>query len=149
MKVALERVPPRRLPASLLCELFLAIRFSIVGAVAAIIHIAVVWVLIERVLFPPLEANLIAFLSAFGFAFCGHYRWTFQKPGHPGQAMRRYFVISAVAFVLNTLLLAGFLKTGWLPPSVSAIVAALVIPVVTFLASRLWGFRVNQSEQSV
>lgn len=122
-------------------ELLLAGRFALVGIVATLVHMLIAWALIELTRFPPLLANLMAFLAAFVVSFTGHYHWTFQGAGNPWRAMRRLFLISSSAFAINTLLLAGLLKTSWMSASVAAIVAAGIVPVISFLASRLWGFK--------
>jgi putative flippase GtrA len=127
--------------AALWREFLLAGRFALVGATATLVHMLMVAALIELVSLPPLLANLIAFLTAFGVSFAGHYFWTFRAPGNPVRAMRRLFIISGTAFAANTVLLAGLLKAGWLSPTGSALLAAALVPAITFLASRLWGFR--------
>lgn len=121
-------------------EALFAGRFALVGVAATIVHILVVWMLIELGNRTPLLANLAAFLTAFVVSFTGHYFWTFQVPGHLGRAVRRFFVISGSAFAINTGLLAVLLEASWLSGSVSAMLAAIVTPVITFAASRLWGF---------
>jgi putative flippase GtrA len=50
-------------------------------------------------------------------------------------------LISGGGFTTNTLFLAVMLHIGWLSPFASAVVSVAVIPLVTFLASRLWGFK--------
>jgi putative flippase GtrA len=107
----------------------------------------VVWMLIELGNRVPLLANLAAFVTAFMVSFTGHYFWTFQVPGHPGRAVRRFFVISGSAFAINTSLLAVLLEAGWLSDSVSAVLAALVVPIITFFSSRLWGFSPSNEKQ--
>jgi putative flippase GtrA len=123
-------------------EFFLASRFALVGIIATLVHMSVVGALIELTLVSsPLLANLAAFLTAFVVSFTGHYHWTFQGPGNPRRAMKRMFVISSSAFAVNTVLLASLLKAGWMSASVSAIVAAAIVPAISFLASRFWGFK--------
>jgi putative flippase GtrA len=130
-----------RIATYLWIELVLAGRFGLVGVAATAVHMLVVWLLIEASLLPTLAANLVAFLAAFGVSFAGNYYWTFQSPGSPRRAIRRFFLISSSAFAANTILLAGLLHAGWLPPTAAAITAAAVIPLITYMASRLWGFR--------
>jgi putative flippase GtrA len=99
---------------------------------------------------PVLLANLVAFLSAFGISFWGNYHWTFRRPGQKARALRRFFTISSGAFALNMLLLTGLLQIDLLLPEWSALLAATVIPAITFLASRFWGFRsAAESEQEI
>ena len=128
----------RRLRHRALRELIYTARFAIVGAAATLLHLTVVWVLIERAGLPALSANAIAFLSAFGLSFAGNYYWTFGQPGSPTTAIQRFFLVSSSAFALNTLVLAALISTHWLAPSSAAVLAACLIPVATFLASRLW-----------
>jgi putative flippase GtrA len=116
-------------------------RFAMVGGISTVIHMLVVWILIERSSAHVLGANLIAFMTAFCFSFSGNYYWTFRKPGHQGRVLRRFFLISASAFTAITLLLAALLSADWFTPLASALSAATVIPLITFLASRVWGFR--------
>jgi hypothetical protein len=54
--------------------------------------------------------------------------------------MWRFILIVASAFVANTYFLAALIKAVWLTPKASVLSAAAVIPVITFLAIRLWGF---------
>lgn len=122
-------------------ELLLAGRFAVVGIVATFVHMLMAWTLIESTRLSPLLANLMAFLTAFVVSFTGHYHWTFQGAGSPWRAMRRLFLISSSAFAINTLLLAGLLKSSWMSASVAAIVAAGIVPAISFLASRFWGFK--------
>lgn len=121
-------------------ELVVAARFGLVGIIATGVHILVVWLLVLQTTLPTLLANMLAFLSAFGISFSGNYIWTFGMPGQPCKAMRRFLLISVIAFALNSLLLAGLLHAEWLEPTASAIVSIAVIPPITFCASRLWGF---------
>jgi putative flippase GtrA len=127
---------------SLCKEMLTAARFGLVGLLATGIHVFVVWVLQFYTPLHPLLANAFAFLTAFGVSFSGHYVWTFQSPGNPRRAMRRFFLISACAFTINTLVLASLLHMEWLTPFFSTLVAIFVIPLITFLASRSWGFKV-------
>jgi putative flippase GtrA len=128
-------------------ELLTVLRFGIVGVMATTVHIFVVWVLLNHTHLATLIANAFAFLTAFGVSFSGHYFWTFQNPGDPGRAVRRFLLISSGGFAMNTLFLASMLRMGWLSPFASAVVSVAVIPLATFLASRLWGFGRTDSDR--
>lgn len=127
-------------------ELLIAVRFGIIGITATALHIGVVWTLLSSTHLSALLANLIAFLCAFVLSFTGNYIWTFSAPGAPGKAMRRFFLISLSAFVANSTLLATILASGWLSPRLAAVASASVVPGITFLASRLWGFRQQSND---
>ncbi len=122
-------------------ELIFATRFGMVGITATAVHIIVVSFLLSEIQFPTLLANTLAFLTAFSISFTGNYFWTFQTPGSLRKVMQRFLLISISAFIANTLLLATILSAKWFSPLFSAIVSATLIPVMTFLVSRLWVFR--------
>lgn len=122
-------------------EIFYAVRFGMVGSVATAVHIATLWLLLSVTSLPVLIANTAAFILAFVFSFAGNYVWTFGAPGPVRKALGRFVVIAVSAFLLNTVCLGMLVEQNLFPPKVAAIVAATLIPVVTFLASRLWGFR--------
>jgi len=126
-------------------ELFIAARFGTVGIIATAVHIMIVWLLLSLTELHPLVANAFAFMTAFVISFVGNYRWTFGSPGKPAKAMTRFFLISASAFSINTLLLAFLVRAGWFSPTISATFSAAVVPVITFLASRFWGFNLPSS----
>jgi putative flippase GtrA len=122
-------------------ESVIAARFALVGVAATTIHIFVVAVLVSQTALPVLLANTAAFLTAFGISFVANYVWTFGTPGSPRKAIRRFIVVSASLFALNTVVLTVFVESGSLSPFYSAIAAATVIPLVSFISNRLWVFR--------
>lgn len=122
-------------------EIFTAARFGLVGLLSTGVHIAIVWLLLTLASVDPMLANTLAFMTAFCISFTGNYLWTFRSPGSPRRAIFRFFVIAVSAFVVNTLVLAFLVHKGWFSPVVSAVLSASVVPVISFLASRLWGFK--------
>lgn len=129
---------------SILSEIFLIIRFGMVGSVATMIHVLTLWALLSKATLSIFFANTISFFCAFGFSFIGNYLWTFGAPGSPKGALRRFFFISANAFLVNNVVLALVLRLGWIDSTCAALCSALVIPVITFLASRFWCFGYNR-----
>lgn len=134
----MNRIDPR-----LRLEALRMSRFGVVGAVATATHLLLVSVLITATNLPTLAANTLAFLIAFGISLAGHYFWTFQKPGELRRATFRFMLVSLSAFICNTLVLAFALNAGWFSPLVTTLLAAAVIPLSTYLASRLWAFQVR------
>lgn len=121
-------------------ELFMVSRFTVVGIIAAVVHIATVWSLISYFGVAPLLANLIAFLSAFSVSFAGQYFWTFRSDRKWHQALRRFLLVSASAFGINNLVLSALLGAELVAPAVGAVLAAMIIPVFTYLLGRWWAF---------
>jgi putative flippase GtrA len=128
----------RRIP---LAEYLIFARFSLVGILAGVVHILVAVILIEYGGIAVMFANLIAFLCGFSVAFSGHYHYSFRCSARYRQALVRYFTISGSGFLINNLLLLALVNSGYLGDVVSMILAAGVIPLVSFTASRLWGFQ--------
>jgi len=118
-------------------------RFGLVGVAATATHLLLVSALITATTLPTLAANTLAFLTAFGISLTGHYFWTFQKPGNARRATGRYMLVSFFALTSNTLVLAFALNAGWFSPLLTAILAAAVIPLASYLASSLWAFRAH------
>lgn len=125
-------------------ETLIAARFSLVGSVATLVHLSVVFALLSTTELPPLVANAMAFLVAFCTSFAGNYLWTFRAPGNPHQAILRFLVISVSAFLVNSLVLHCILQRHWVPPQFAAICSAAVVPVISYAASRFWGFQASE-----
>jgi putative flippase GtrA len=122
-------------------ELLTIGRFAIVGVLATIVHIGIVWALIVYAELHTFVANFVAFLMAFTVSFSGHYYWTFYSKNNRWRAIKRFFFIAASAFMVNNIVLAGLLSVEQITPVFAAICAVFVIPVFTYVLSRLWVFR--------
>ena len=116
-------------------------RFTLVGIIAACVHIGIVWALITQISVEALLANLVAFLTAFIISFTGQYFWTFRSNRYWQSALIRFFLISLFAFALNNMALITLLDLGFMSDSLAAILSAGVIPVITYLAGRFWAFK--------
>lgn len=119
----------------------MASRFTIVGLGATATHVGIVWALVTARALPPLPANLVAFLCAFAVSFTGQHFWTFRASRNHYSALRRFFVVSASAFLLNNVVLVGLLDAGVVPERWAAALAVLVIPPITYVLSRTWALR--------
>ena len=122
-------------------ELILINRFIIVGCSATIVHIVFAWILFSFINLSLLWANFFAYLTAFGISFVGNFYWTFHNPGNPYKALKKFFLISLIAFVINSLILKILSHVSYLSSEIVILTAAGVIPIVTFTASRLWIFK--------
>jgi putative flippase GtrA len=118
-------------------ELFTVYRFALVGALATLVHLAVAGSVVF--LLPassPFLANIAGFLVAFFVSFAGHRHYTFRRKG----SMRRFFVIALAGFALNNGLLSGIIAAEYVGEFAAITVATLAVPLLTFLAARLWAF---------
>jgi putative flippase GtrA len=123
-----------------IAELITTTKFAVIGLVATAVHVSVVWGLITYGDAPPFLGNTIAFLTAFCFSFSGHYWWTFQNPGNRSRAFWRFLAVSVIGFLSNNALLGVLIAAGLMPVARASVVAALVIPVISYLSGRLWAF---------
>lgn len=122
-------------------ELFTIWRFVLVGILATTVHAGMALLLMVYAEFMPVIANLSAFLLAFIVSFTGHYYWTFSARVNRAQALKRFFIITGSAFAVNNVVLISLLKSGVIAPVLATIYAIFLIPVFTYVLSRLWVFR--------
>lgn len=116
-------------------------RFTLVGITAACVHISIVWALITQLGIETLLANLFAFLIAFIVSFAGQYLWTFRSKRYWKNALIRFFLTSLLGFMVNNIVLIAVLDMEILSDSLTAVLSACVIPLVTYLAGRFWAFK--------
>ena len=74
-------------------------RFSMVGLLATGIHVAVAWLAYRGLAFAPAAANAAGFVSAFMASYFGHHHWSFRRQGNHDIHLRRFLVVSLVAFL--------------------------------------------------
>lgn len=114
--------------------------FIAVGCAAAVVHLAVVVLLVSGLGQWPLLANVLGWLVAFTVSFTGHWLLTFDKRAPWWRAVRRFFTISLGGFLINESMYAVLLRlSGWRYDILLAIVLATVA-VITYLLSSRWAF---------
>jgi putative flippase GtrA len=124
-----------------------ASRFTVVGLAATALHIAVAETLLHTVVANPFAANFIAFLSAVSLSFLGHYHWSFKSDAHKGRAFAKFFTVALAAMAANNLLLKILLMLQVLPPALCIVLAAMAVPVISFIFSRLWAFAPERGDK--
>jgi putative flippase GtrA len=115
--------------------------FVAVGCCAAAVHWGVVVWLVSGHGWMPLVANLVGWLVAFGVSFLGHFSLTFRGHGAGwGQAVSRFFLVSAGGFAVNEATYAALLH--WSGRRYDLVLAAVLVAVagVTYVLSRHWAF---------
>lgn len=116
--------------------------FVMVGCAAAATHWLVVVLTVSGLNMPPLLANIAGWLVAFVVSFAGHYTLTFRHQKAPlGQALRRFFLVSAAGFGINEAAYALLLKTTSLRYDILLALILVGIAVMTFFLGRLWAFK--------
>ncbi|WP_375427964.1 GtrA family protein [uncultured Sphingomonas sp.] len=119
------------------------IRYALTGLAVTALYSAIYWPLATYAMNPNV-AVAIAFVLATLVGRVAHGRVSFRGHGSRGEGTAyRFFVVSALGFVLNQLftwaLVTGPFLNGptWWP----LVPALFVTPLATFALSRLWVFR--------
>lgn len=116
--------------------------FVAVGTAAAAVHWLVVVAVVESWRWPPLLANVLGWLVAFGVSFGGHQRLTFGDRAAPvRQAAIRFFGLSAAGFAVNEAAYAALLRLTTQRYDLLLAGVLLGVAVITYLLSRQWAFR--------
>lgn len=116
------------------------VAFVLVGCAAFAMHFSVVSALVPAGL-PPLVANVVGFLCAFGVSYFGHERWSFPaRMRDSARAVRRFFVVASCGFAFNEVLYGVLLGLTGLGYRLALFAVLLLTAVATFVASRFWAF---------
>lgn len=115
--------------------------FLLVGALAALTHLAVVYLLVEFAAWLPAQANVAAFCVAFLVSYLGQRRYTFGGAAPWGRSMVRWGMVSVVAFALNQLLFVQALQRLPGQPYLLLLAAVtLLVAALSFLLGKVWAF---------
>ncbi|MAK55264.1 MAG: sugar translocase [Pusillimonas sp.] len=116
--------------------------FVAVGCSAAATHWLVVVAFVSGLHTAPLLANVIGWLVAFSVSFTGHYLLTFRHQHAPlWQAVRRFFLVSALGFTVNEASYALLLSATTIRYDILLAFILIAIAVLTFILGRFWAFR--------
>ncbi len=121
-------------------ELFRCFRFGLVGLAAAMVHMGVAIFLNRVSNFSVLASNAVGFLIAFSVSFLGQYYWTFRSAASMRGAVSKYFLIAMMAFLVNNLVLVWLVEQNVVGDVEALLIAAAVIPAITYLLGRFWVF---------
>jgi len=116
-------------------------RFSTVGAAGYVVNLATFTLCLKQVGLDYRLAAASAFLVAVTNNFVWNRRWTFGLSGR-GQRRQalRFFVVSAIAFALNVVLLQLLVELGGLPHVLAQALSVAAATPVTFAGNKLWTF---------
>ena len=115
--------------------------FVVVGAMAAAVHLGVVYLLVNFMQVSPPVANLFGFGVAFFFSYLGHRRYTFSANARLTRSLGRWFRVSVAAFVANQILYTTALP--YFPQSWYLFLLAgitLVVAAGSYLMGKVWAF---------
>ena len=114
------------------------IRFVLVGLVAAVVYVAVMWLVVDRLGGRVLWGAFFAFVIATFVSFLGNAWWSFGAQATPGRAMW-FFAVNTLGLGLNMLIAWLLERAGvhWLLISLTVLV---VVPMFNFAGHRLITF---------
>ena len=118
-----------------------ASRFAGVGLLSTLVHVTAAWFANLVPGMNPFAANLIGFACAFWISYLSNFYWTFGKRGDHAMHLRRFFIASALCFLLSN---AIVFTTGTLlqqPFAISLLAIAILIPPLSFALAKFWAFR--------
>lgn len=116
--------------------------FTIVGALAALVHYVSALLLEGGLQFSPGSANFLAFLLAFPVSYIGHHTLSFAGSRQPHiHALPRFLLVACTGFAGNQLLLLSLLHFTPVPFWLALALVMVVVAVLTYLLSRFWAFR--------
>jgi len=122
--------------------------FLIVGLMATAVHAAASLAARELAHLDAIAATTTGYLCAVGVSYFGNARFTFGRPVLHGAQFARFLVVSLIGFAANlaiTHLLAN--RLHW-PFLATLGVIVVVIPALSFTASKLWAFAEGQAGSS-
>lgn len=118
-----------------------SLAFLSVGAAAALVHLTVVYLLVEFVAWPPAQANVAAFAVAFLVSYLGQRRFTFGGAAPWQSSVWRWGMVSVMGFALNQLLFTQALQRLPKQPYLLLLTAVtLLVAAISFLLGKVWAF---------
>lgn len=116
-------------------------RYGFVGVAAAFVNYVMVVFLVSCFKMQPLVANGVGFLVAFQVSFSGHRLWTFEQDDFSWPMMSKFFLVASLSFLLSEVLYAYFMHKLHLQYAVALLLVLCIVPVLSFICSKLWAFK--------
>ena len=116
--------------------------FTIVGAIAALVHYISALILEGCLMLSPGLANFLAFLLAFPVSYFGHRALSFANSNNThGYAFPRFLLVACSGFAGNQIMLLALLRFSAIPFWLALAIVMVIVALATYLLSRYWAFR--------
>jgi putative flippase GtrA len=120
--------------------------FLIVGLAATALHAAASLLARELAHLDAIAATTTGYLCAVGVSYLGNARFTFGRPLLHGAQFARFLVVSLIGFAAN-LAITHLLSNRLHWPFLATLgVIVVVIPALSFTASKLWAFAAHEPD---
>jgi len=118
-----------------------AVRFGLVGGLSTLVHVIAFFVF-ERVFgWGPTPSTTAAFMIAVGVSYVLHRSWTFQAEGLHTRHFPRFAFIALTGLGINVGVMHLTTEVLELSSLLGLAIVVTVVPAVSFLGNRYWGFR--------
>ena len=121
-------------------ELGTLLRFSSVGILVTLVHFVIALTAIALFKLPAQVANLVAFLCALTLSYLGHHQLTFRSDKTFRATSLRFLIIAGAAYLCSAAVLLLLEQGTSFSSELQVILAACVIPAISYIAGRLWVF---------
>ncbi len=116
--------------------------FLIVGLAATAVHAVASLAARQFGHLAPMAATTVGYLCAVGVSYLGNARFTFGRPVLHGAQFVRFLVVSLIGFAANLAITHLFSDVLKWPFLATLGVVVVVIPALSFVASKLWAFAI-------
>lgn len=124
------------------------VAFFGVGLVAALIHYALLYGLVEIWFYDPVSASLAGYVAGGLVSYALNRAFTYEAQRGIWQAGWRFGVVAAIGFGLTWLLMGWFFtRLGWHYMLAQALTTGIVL-VWSFLAHKFWSFGEGFAQKS-
>lgn len=119
------------------------LKFAIVGAVNTLIHLFVLYLLVEFFDIWYILASFFAYLFAVTNSFVFNTMWTFRADikHRPVVRYSKFFIVSSVAALANLFFLYLFTECIGLWYMFSQIIAIALTLIINFIGNKLWTYK--------
>ena len=119
------------------------VKFGIVGMINTLIHITILFVLVEFFSVWYIAASFIAFIVAVTNSFIFNTTWTFRKNIRDKTARKytRFFTVSSIAAVSNIFFLYFFTEMVGFYYLFSQVIAIALTLAINFMGNKYWTYR--------
>jgi putative flippase GtrA len=112
-------------------------KYGFFGVLATLIHLFTAWAVIYFFAASVFTANLVAFLTAFGFSYIFQTLYVFNSSFHFVKFIK-FFAVQFGSFLLAYLLSDVFLLTN---SYLHTLLIVAIMPIVTFVIHKFWTFK--------
>lgn len=119
------------------------VRFAAVGALATLVHYAILVALVEGARLQPVTSTTIGFLAGLALSYTLNRRYTFESDVAHGATLVKYIALYGVGMLLNGAIVAALIGAGVIY-ILAQIVATGIVLVWNFAGARWLVFGVRR-----